>query len=171
MFVGIGNDWCMGNLLPNAVTGRTAGDAQGCWVDLEFTAPPSNQGNIRITGYGVVRNPRDEFNRVQQTDIGPLRDVGGPSSIYQIRYTTDAEPSSDGSPVIIPSNTLPNGGRSFGVQTNGGCSSTAPFRANSGMTNLQPQFLTALERYLVIDDAQNPNQIRLSPVCPDPNAR
>lgn len=164
---GIGNDWCVGNLLPNTETGLKAGDAQGCWVDLEFTAPPSNQGRVRITGHGIKRNPSNEFNRVQQTQVGPRRDVGGPRSPYQIRYQTDTEPASSGSPVLIPNLSQPNGGRSFGIHTNGGCTSDPPFGANSGMTNLQPQFIAALRRYLERDPR---NQIP-SPVCPDPNAR
>lgn len=162
---GIGNDWCVGNLLPNTETGLKAGDAQGCWVDLEFTAPPSNQGRVRITGHGIKRNPSNEFNRVQQTQVGPRRDVGGPRSPYQIRYQTDTEPASSGSPVLIPDEDQPNGGRSFGIHTNGGCSRDGG--ANSGMTNLQPQFIAALRRYLERDPR---NQIP-SPVCPDPNAR
>jgi hypothetical protein len=76
---GIGNDFGVGRLLPNSVTGKKAGVAQSekcggtpCgWYTLG-TVPSSTSGNnIRITGYGIA----DIDSRSQKTHVDALTTI------------------------------------------------------------------------------------------------
>jgi hypothetical protein len=77
---GIGNDFGVGRLLPNSVTGKKAGVAQsekcggtpGCGGYTLGTVPSSTSGNnIRITGYGIA----DIDSLSQKTHVDALTTI------------------------------------------------------------------------------------------------
>jgi len=116
---GVGNDWGTFEVFPNSVTGLLPKDAQGAfWPLVQDLGPDS----IRITGYGVDGPPpnhgnpppRDSTNQTQQTNVGPNAGSSGTT----MRYVTDTQGGSSGSPVIDALT-----GNAVGVHTHGGCSS------------------------------------------------
>ena len=86
---GVGNDWGVGRLLPNSVTGKLPGVAQsekcgssGCgWYTLGSVPSSTTGNNIRITGYGTA----DVDSRSQKTHVGALTTI---ASTY-VRYVPD----------------------------------------------------------------------------------
>eukprot|EP00547_Thalassionema_nitzschioides_P001440 CAMPEP_0194203414 /NCGR_PEP_ID=MMETSP0156-20130528/3196_1 /TAXON_ID=33649 /ORGANISM="Thalassionema nitzschioides, Strain L26-B" /LENGTH=523 /DNA_ID=CAMNT_0038929161 /DNA_START=86 /DNA_END=1653 /DNA_ORIENTATION=+ len=116
---GVGNDWGAGRLLPNSVTGKKPGVAQGekcgspgCgWYTLGTVPSAITDNNIRITGYGTAAVD----SRSQKTHVGPLSTI---ASTY-LRYRPDTTGGNSGSPVIHEET-----GDAIGVHTHGGCSAT-----------------------------------------------
>lgn len=154
---GLGNDWVVGRLEPNVITGKTAGEAQGCWINLDYQEP-STDDPIRITGYGT-RDPKDELHLAQLTHLGTLDAV---AEMFVVRYVTDTSGGQSGAPIINDET-----GKSIGVHTSAGCVGVDPETgSNHGMRNDQPMFKDAVARYLGVDPI---NQV-ISPDCPaDPS--
>ena len=149
---GVGNDWIVGRLLPNAECKKTAGEAQGCWFNLEF-GELSTSHPIRITGHGVTEPRENVMNRVQKTSVGTLQSAT--SDPFRLQYQTDTTGADSGAPIINNET-----GWSIGVHTNGGCG--AEGGSNNGMSNDQPMFKAAIQSYLGVSPE---NQAR-SPICP-----
>lgn len=108
---GMGNDYAVLRLLPNSVTGKLAGDAQG-YYPVSFTAP--NIGDIvRITGYGLDTAEPDR-NLAQQSHIGPIANFStrGGGMGHQV----DTMGGNSGSSII-----LEDTGEIIGIHTHGGC--------------------------------------------------
>ena len=86
---GVGNDWGVGRLLPNSITGKLPGVAQsekcgssGCgWFTLGSVPTQTTGNNIRITGYGTAAVD----SRSQKTHVGALTTI---ASTY-VRYVPD----------------------------------------------------------------------------------
>ncbi len=116
---GVGNDWDYFGTFPNAITGLTAGVAQGSVYHLSVPPPFDSSETIRITGYGVDSSP-STHNQVQQTHVGPWFAFFGTT----LQYQTDTEGGNSGSPVIHEQS-----GSAIGIHTHGGCSSSS---GNSG---------------------------------------
>ena len=150
-----GNDWAVGRLLPNEITGLKAGEQQGCWFNLEYDEPVNRQ-EIRITGYGTNKQ-RDEDFIAQTTHVGPYRNVVDESNPYILRYAADTTGGNSGGPVINEAT-----GGAIGIHTNAGCRASGSH--NHGMSNHQPMFVSAVSRYLGVTDPAS-DQIH-SPVCP-----
>ena len=48
----LGKDWAVGRLVVNDITGDTAGEAQGCYFNIDL-GEPTLSTETRVTGYGV----------------------------------------------------------------------------------------------------------------------
>ena len=137
---GVGNDWAVSTLAPNA-QGQLPHQLYGTFT-LGFFIPVSND-TTRITGYGSVASSANlscapagtnpsTYNVVNKTHTGPFAGNNG----TQLQYATDTTGGNSGSPVIHEST-----GNAVGIHTHGGCSSTGG--ANSGTSLTIPSFVTA----------------------------
>lgn len=133
---GIGNDWGVFEVFDNSMTGLQPIEAQGA----SFTVKQDlDDPTIRITGYGVDSSPpgstgaRNAQNQTQQTHAGPNAGSSGTT----MRYVTDTEGGSSGSPVIDNAT-----GEAVGVHTHGGCSIGGG--NNSGTSTFNTAFWAAL---------------------------
>ncbi|MBL9120825.1 MAG: hypothetical protein JNL80_13020 [Phycisphaerae bacterium] len=130
---GVGFDWAMMDVGPNANTGLRAH-----WVQGYFHLDPELSGDgttLRITGCGVDNSPSgsqpgaccawddngncthagcNSTSLTVQTSTGPQTDSGS----NFVRYAVDTEPANSGSPVIRTSTDF-----AVGIHTNGGCTS------------------------------------------------
>jgi len=92
-FTSSGNDWGVGRVLPNSVTGKLPGVAQsekcgtpgpGCgWFNLGSVPSTTTEKNIRITGYGSAAT--DSLS--QRTHVGALTFIG-PTYLQYVPDTT-----------------------------------------------------------------------------------
>ena len=117
---GLGKDWSVFSIGPNANTGQRAHVVQGF---LRTTRERLAGGNAtRITGCGG-----DDGNRnfVQQTSNGPYVEEESSGANIWHRYRVDTTGGTSGSPIL-----LNNLGVAMGIHTNGGCTDTGG--ANSG---------------------------------------
>jgi V8-like Glu-specific endopeptidase len=115
------SDWGVVKVMPNEVTGLTAGEKQG-FYPINFTDKPRKGDVVRITGYGVDRL-RNERNLAQKTHSGDIRLV----TKGNLEYSVDTTGGNSGSAVINEDT-----GEIIGVHTNGGCYSSSDSSANSG---------------------------------------
>lgn len=128
---GIGNDWAVFKLKPNAVTGDKAGDRQG-YYDVTFDVPRFG-ASLVITGYGVDRDPN--MSLAQQVAFGAMlgHDVTRPSVF---KHNVDTMGGNSGSSVINREN-----GKVIGVHSHGGCE----IGSNSGTLTGHTKFRKAIE--------------------------
>jgi trimeric autotransporter adhesin len=152
---GVGFDWAIMSVGPNANTGQRAH-----WVQNHFHLSPvipSNGVTIRITGYGIDNTPLGTQPGVccgwtdgQCTTSGcnsdslTLQTATGPKDDHttnRLFYRTDTMGANSGSPVIWNSN-----GFAIGVHTHGGCTSGGG--SNSGTRLTQSTFHTWLNNFL-----------------------
>lgn len=112
-YTGIGNDYAVFKVKPNAITGRYAGDVQGFYT-VSFKAPVIGD-EIRITGFGLDRSEPTR-NLAQQTHTGLVSKITrGSSALY---HKADTMGGNSGSSIIVEgTQTI------VGIHTNGGCSS------------------------------------------------
>lgn len=110
---GIGNDWAVFELAPNAYHGHSAGAMQG-YYGLDFQTVPSAQYPIRISGYGLDTEP--ERNLAQQDTAGQVVRING----SQFFHNVDTMGGNSGSSIISLTNN-----RIIGVHSHGGCASDA----------------------------------------------
>ncbi len=109
---GIGNDWCYFGTFANANTGLTPFEAQGLGYTLAAAVPATDNGTIRIRGYGLDFDD-PELSQTQQFDVGTYDDL----DVASIRYDDlDTEGGNSGSAVVKDSS-----GLVIGIHTNGGC--------------------------------------------------
>lgn len=112
---GFGSDWAVAATERNSNHGEYAGQRQGAWFDLGPVPASPNGVTIRITGNGRVSAPvSPTWNAVTKTHTGPCVRT----SSY-VQYQTDTTGGNSGSPIIDEAT-----GRSIGIHTHGGCSST-----------------------------------------------
>lgn len=140
---GVGQDWLVAGLNPNATTGLRAHIVQG-FLHMTKTVP-ANGTQVRVTGYGIDNSPAgtggmganccdpdgtgalpcgfncNSASQTLQTHAGGLVS----SSTNLLTYTVDTMPANSGSPVIWNAN-----GLTIGIHTAGGCTSTGG--ANNG---------------------------------------
>lgn len=139
---GVGNDWGIFHVFDNSQTGLQPIDAQGASFTVKQDLGPAT---IRITGYGVDFND-PTLNQTQQTHAGP----NAGSSVTTMRYVTDTEGGSSGSPVIDDAS-----GEAVGVHTHGGCSVGGG--NNNGTSTFNTAFWNALHPDLtVVANPTNP---------------
>ena len=132
---GVGNDWGLFKVFPNAVTGLMPFEAQGVRVNLG-AAPPVGD-DVRIVGYGVDGGT---LNQTQQESFGPITS----SSPTTLQYQADTEGGNSGSSVEHVQT-----GDIVAVHTHGGC--TGGGGANSGTAIGLASLQAALNGYC--DDA------------------
>ncbi len=124
-YSGIGNDWAVLRIGPNAETGLYAGDVQG-FYEVDFNGP-QNGDLIRITGYGLDRSD-PERNLAQQTHTGEVVRLRG-SAMYHV---ADTMGGNSGSTIIRESDQ-----KIVGIHTNGGCYSRGGSNAATTISNNQ----------------------------------
>ena len=131
---GVGFDWAIMNVGPNANTGL-----QAHWVQSYFHLTPLNPSDgstLRITGCGVDNSPSgsqpgtccatdsngncthsgcNSSSLTLQTSTGAKTD----DTTNAVFYAVDTEPANSGSPVIRTSTDF-----AIGIHTNGGCTSS-----------------------------------------------
>jgi V8-like Glu-specific endopeptidase len=139
---GVGNDWGVFEVFPNAITGLMPREAQSAYFTLVQDLGPDS---IRITGYGVDGPPpghgngqRDSTNQTQQTQSGPNAGSSGTT----MRYVTDTQGGNSGSPVIDEAT-----GFALGVHTHGGCSSSGG--NNNGTSFFRSEFWAAVDSGII----------------------
>jgi V8-like Glu-specific endopeptidase len=152
---GVGFDWAIMSVGPNANTGQRAH-----WVQNHFHLSPnlpSNGVTIRITGYGIDNTPLgtqpgvccgwtnglcstwgcNSSSLTLQTSTGP-KDT---HTTNQLFYRADTMGANSGSPIIWNANSY-----AIGVHTHGGCTSSGG--SNSGTRLTQSTFSTWLNNFL-----------------------
>lgn len=112
---GMGKDWAVFKVNPNAITGKLAGEVYGSY-EISYKKPRRRE-MLSITGHGMVRNDR-ETSGLQRVAKGKLK---GFSILFKnsFTYKVDTEPGNSGSAVISEKT-----GKIVGIHTNGGCSET-----------------------------------------------
>jgi len=154
---GIGQDWAVMSVGPNANTGLRAH-----WVQGYFHLSPDMPANgavLRVTGYGVDDSPAgsqpsvccgedsdgncthmgcNSSSLTQQTATG----TKSAHSTTWLTYQVDTEPANSGSPILHE-----NPGLAIGVHTNGGCQDNGQ-GANSGTRLSQSTMNSALNSFL-----------------------
>lgn len=133
---GVGQDWLVVGLNPNATTGLRAHVANG-YLRMTKTVP-ANGTQIRVTGYGIDNSPVGTggmgadccdpdgsgplscgFNCNSSSQTLQTHAAGLVSSnTNQLTYAVDTMPANSGSPVIWDAN-----GLTIGIHTAGGCTS------------------------------------------------
>jgi V8-like Glu-specific endopeptidase len=152
---GVGFDWAIMDVGPNANTGLRAHWVQGYFhLDPDI---PSNDTTLRITGYGVDNSPTGSapstccawsngscIRTGCNSDSLTLQTSTGPKSSHatnSLEYAVDTEPANSGSPVIVNSSDF-----AIGIHTNGGCTSSGG--ANSGTRLTQAVLAEYLDIFL-----------------------
>ncbi len=149
-----GDDWAVLGMLPNAITGLSAFEAQGDFYRM-YSAPSLDDiSDVQVTGYGNNVSLPPETNQVQQTHIDSF--VGetylSSTRIY-LEYFADTAFNSSGSPVIAPES-----GVALGTHTTGGCD--PPSTGNMGTSFKHADFEAAIQVFpgpdVVYIDAGHP---------------
>lgn len=134
--ISLGNDWAVFGVFNNTSTGLSPVDAQLDSYVLGTATPPSDGRSIRLTGYGSTSGSAPgAWYLFQKTHTGPFVSTSGSS----IRYGMDTTGGNSGSAVVDDTT-----GLTFGIHTNGGCSSSGG--ANSGTSISNTAFRQALMR-------------------------
>lgn len=108
---GVGADWAVFKLMPNHITGKKAGDAQGFYnINLEDT--PQIGDSVSITGFGSDKNDGEQSHYAQQTNSAILSDING----TVLKHVIDTTGGNSGSAII---NTATQ--EIIGIHTHGGC--------------------------------------------------
>lgn len=149
---GLGKDWAVFAVSPNANTGRLPQHAQGPGAFFRLTreTPQIDTDLIRITGFGVDDDPvgttggRNEDNQVQQTHAGPYRGQSSSGADVWHDHRADTRGANSGSPMIWEAN-----GFAIGIHTNGGCGGTEgnPTGANAGTSFAHAPLEAALQNF------------------------
>lgn len=127
---GLGDDWAVMRLLPNAVTGELAGTVQGGFrVSNSF---PDVDTTLRLTGHGNDLAPDPTRHRVQQTHTGPLTSLNAFTSV--LGYQVDTMGGNSGGPVIWEANQY-----TIGIHTNAGCDMFGGANYGTAFSNLNLQ--------------------------------
>ena len=121
---GLGKDWSVFRINPNANTGARAHAVRGFFRMTNVT--PATTQTIRITGHGADNSPAGSTggdnaqNVTNQTSTGSYegRFTGNTAADLFHTYKVDTMPASSGSPIIWDNN-----GYTIGIHTNGGCAS------------------------------------------------
>lgn len=134
---GLGKDWAIFGLSPNATSGTDPHIRFGFWRVSD--ANPAASDTIRITGFGVDDQPtgttggRNAQNQTNQTHTGPYVDqiTGNVAGDLILRYQADSRGGNSGSPIIW---TTTNPDFTVGIHTNAGCGGTdaTPTGSNQG---------------------------------------
>lgn len=144
---GLGKDWSVFTVGPNANTGLTPFEAQGGFFRTTDGNPTAGSSTIRITGMGLDNTPpgstgnRNAQNFTNQTDTGGY--VGESSSGNDIwhRYAVDTTGGNSGSPIIWNNN-----GFTIGIHTNAGCAADGT-GANNGTSFEVNALETAIDNH------------------------
>ncbi|MCC5787541.1 MAG: trypsin-like peptidase domain-containing protein [Phycisphaerales bacterium] len=125
---GVGNDVATFQVHVNSNTGLAPRVAQGAVFELAAAAPPANNQEVRVTGFGRrdANFPQipEEWSRTQKTHTGPLTSRGA----TWLRYRPDTTGGNSGSPVILEST-----GQAIAIHTHGGCNATGGANAGSAI--------------------------------------
>jgi V8-like Glu-specific endopeptidase len=146
-----GADWAVFRLGPNATTGRSAHVAQGFFRVTNRN--PSNDANIRITGYGVDDGAA---NRIQQTHVGDYDGENDDEGLWH-EYNVDTAGANSGSPIIWDVM-----GLAIGIHSDGGCDEfLGVFGSNSGTSFENGDLANALVTFpgpnvIYVDTLQHP---------------
>lgn len=133
---GLGKDWAVFRINPNATTGERAHAGRGFF--RMTNGNPAVNATMRVTGYG---SDTGTANFTNQTDTGPY--VGESSSGADIwhRYQVDTTGGNSGSPIIWTLN-----GYTVGIHTNAGCAGDGS-GANSGTSFEVDALETAIQNF------------------------
>jgi trimeric autotransporter adhesin len=124
---GLGQDWGVFAVGPNASTGMTALAAQGGAFEISRSNAP---GTVRITGYGTAMAER---NQSQQTSEGTYEgERVGEGTRVSHRYRVDTTGGNSGSPIIAS-----DGVSAIGIHTNGGCSAQGGRNIGTSFNNTE----------------------------------
>ncbi len=121
----VGDDYAYFSCLPNGMTGLTPLEAEGVFYPLAASLPEIGT-LLRVTGFGADDG---SANNTQQTDTGPLVNIGATS----IGHRVDTTGGSSGSSIVIEATD-----ELIGIHTHGGCSLN-PNSFNSGTSILHPE--------------------------------
>lgn len=123
---GIGNDWAVFAVQPNANTGRLPVHVYGAFFRMSKDTAPAT---VRVTGYGVDSG---SANQTQQTHAGPFTgETVSSASRVSLNYRADTTGGNSGSPVIADANTV----LTVGIHTHGGCTSSGGANAGTSFEN------------------------------------
>ena len=131
----IGNDWLVFEVQNNDSTGLSPIDAQNTSLELDRTSTINSNEQFSITGFGVDGpapyygadlNNRNADNQTQQTDSGDFHSLSG----TRLNYEVDTQAGNSGSPIIRNNN-----GKSLGIHTNGGCTSSGGYNSGTSLLN------------------------------------
>jgi hypothetical protein len=161
---GVGDDWTIFAVSPNATTHLLPVQAQGAFHRVALPAD-MNPSQVGATGYGVdgpapcygdsrqygcgipapTPVPRNSDSQTQQTDRGPYigQTVVDASHVY-FTYRADDQGGDSGAPVISATTTMSMG---IGIQTNGGCSNPDFGNVNSATSFANDDLALALRRF------------------------
>ncbi len=126
---GLGKDWAVFGLDPNANTSQRAHVLQGFFrgtLDI-----PANNATVRVTGFGTDSTPAgttggpNAQNQTNQTHAGPYTGETASGADIRHSYSVDTEGGNSGSPIIWEDINF-----TIGIHTNGGCTTTGG--ANNG---------------------------------------
>jgi V8-like Glu-specific endopeptidase len=132
---GMGNDWAVFKVLPNELTGLTAEESQGGFVEVSFEEAVE-ESEIMIAGYGTDTESNTNF--AQQTSYGYLKSNGSIDSA--LNYNSDTTGGNSGSGVIDNETQ-----KLIGVHTHGGCSRSSSSSNTGTALAFSPKFLQALK--------------------------
>jgi V8-like Glu-specific endopeptidase len=148
---GIGNDWALFNVGPNA-NGQRPIDRQRAFYRMSNDISPAT---FRVTGYGVDgpppafgtrppgNTPRNADSQTQQTHTGQnLGETVSSANKAYFSYRVDTQGGNSGSPLIDGGNQL----LTAGIHTNGGCNATGG-GSNLGTSFEDDALETALRNY------------------------
>ena len=138
---GVGNDYAVMRLLPNSITGKLAGEAQGHYP-VSFIAP-SVGDLVRITGYGLDTREPDR-NLAQQSHVGPIANYAtrGAGMGHQV----DTMGGNSGSSIILEET-----GEVIGIHTHGGCYTRGGSNGSTAIAN-HPELQAAITSCLQWED-------------------
>lgn len=138
---GVGNDWGVFTVHPNADTGLTPFEAQGAHLNLSNTTPVAGD-TIEVVGYGVDSGAD---NQTQQISFGPVTSASGTTASYQ----SDTEGGNSGSAVTFQESV-----EVVAIHSHGGCS-TSGDGSNSGTLITHPDFVAAFNQICSVIDPPN----------------
>ena len=128
---GLGKDWAVFTVNPNANTGLTPFQAQGAFFRMTNENPVTNSV-IRITGMGSDNTPAGSTgggnaqNFTNQTSFGPYVAENSAGNDIWHSYIVDSTGGNSGSPIIWEGLDF-----TIGIHTNGGCNADGS-GANNG---------------------------------------
>ena len=133
---GLGKDWAIFSVFPNANNGDVAHVTKGFFrVTREV---PGIDGTIRITGYGA--DSEATRNKVEQTDTGPYKGESSSGDDIWHKHRVDTRGASSGSPIIWNAYNI-----AIGIHTNAGCE--AEGGTNAGTSFEHNPLETALDDF------------------------
>jgi V8-like Glu-specific endopeptidase len=136
---GLGKDWAVFAVFPNANTGNLPHEVQGFY--RMTNGNPSTSSTIRITGHGTDSTPTQTRNQIQQTHSGPWVSENSSGADRWHRYQVDTTGGNSGSPIIWTNN-----GFTIGIHTNAGCAADGT-GANSGTSFEHNALETAVDNF------------------------